>query len=107
EVPERLVEPPERPERNGKCSSHERGRDRGLTEPFLRHGFRDQGKRGLAMMNGLVALAPRQIRPAKIEFGDNLKGHVVQRLADSPGPKASFERCRVFTGHPELENLIG
>jgi hypothetical protein len=47
------------------------------------------------------------VRPAKIEVGDNLEGHVRQRLADGPGPKAGLQCCRVVTGQPELEHLVG
>jgi hypothetical protein len=62
ETPERLGEPPERRERDGKHGPHGRTRDGGLTESLLREVLRDQGDRGLVVPDGLAALPSRHVR---------------------------------------------
>jgi hypothetical protein len=81
-------------------------RDGGLTESLLRQVLRDQRECGLAVPDSLAALAPRQVRPAKIQVGDNLECHVRKRLTDGQGAKAGLKRRRIVAGQPELEDLV-
>ena len=105
ETPERLGEPPERPERHGKDVPHERALDGGLTESLLRQALRDQRERGLAVPDGLAALAPRHVRQAKIPVGDHLDGDVRLRLADGQGAKSGLDRRREIAGQPNWITL--
>ena len=92
ERPERLGEPPERPECNGKLGPHPRALDGGVTESLLGEALRDQRERGLAVPDGLAALASVPVRLAKIPVGDNLDGDVRLRLADGQGAKPGLDR---------------
>jgi len=106
ETPERLGEPPERPERDGKLVPHPRALDGGLTEALLRQALRDQRDRGFAVPDALAALAPRHVHRAKIAVGDDLDGDVRLRLADGQGAKSGLERRPGIASLQELDHLI-
>src|SRR5262249_29577234 len=108
EVPERLGELAERPERQGKRVPHERALDSGLAESLLRQALRDQRDRCLAVAGRLAALAPNQVSPAKIAIGYNLESDVLQRRADRQSPKASLNRRGGVAGRheQELDHLV-
>ncbi|HEU5322500.1 MAG TPA: hypothetical protein VFX28_16960, partial [Methylomirabilota bacterium] len=106
ETPERLGEPPKRPERPREPVPHGRALDFGLPESVQRQALRDQRDRGLAVPDGLAALAPRQVHRAKIPVGDNLDGDVRLRLADGHGATSSLDRRPEIVGPPELDRLV-
>src|SRR5262249_55456695 len=98
ETPERLGEPAERAEGNGKDAPHVRAQDVGLAESLLRQAFRDQRERRLAVPDTVAALALRHVRQAKMPVGDYLDGHVRLCLADGQGATAGLDRRSVVAG---------
>ena len=72
-----------------------------ITEPLLRQALRDQRERGLAVPDGLAALAPRHVHLAEMPVGDNLDGDVRLRLADGQGAKSGLDRRRKVAGQRE------